>query len=115
MVATDASSILSTVMCSNTLALRALCWGQPASAGVGSTCSATVLLVTERTFRGGLNLEVNLGLGIRRLNGTLGTAKIRISEDRVWLGPWGLSALRRPQERWVCRVPQGQRLRGFPR
>ncbi len=46
------------------------------------------LMENDRTFWGGMSLEIDPAWGMRRVNTTMGLARLRISEERVWLGTW---------------------------
>jgi hypothetical protein len=46
-----------------------------------------LVTVVRRTFVGGMSLEIPF-YGARRLNGSIGTAQLRISDEGLWLGTW---------------------------
>jgi hypothetical protein len=46
-----------------------------------------LVTVIERTFLGGMSLEIPF-YGARRLNGSIGTAQLRVSQEGLWLGTW---------------------------
>lgn len=46
-----------------------------------------LVTTTDRTFVGGMSLEIPFA-GARRLNGTIGTAQLRISEGKLGFGTW---------------------------
>jgi hypothetical protein len=69
--------------------LQVPCYRKRTRSGWRSSAGAGILVkVIDRTFSGAMSLDMDMGLGVRRLNGSLGTAQIRITEGGVWLGAW---------------------------
>jgi hypothetical protein len=56
-----------------------------------------LVTVIERTFLGGMSLEIPF-YGARRLNGSIGTAQLRVSQEGLWTGRPIISGRSEPAE-----------------